>query len=320
MPVTHAIDPSPTPALDRLHEAVVDAWPRHAKFLAQSRAQLDADALLNAEASAALVIDAFEADLPRLAAHYRETCEVLAEEELHFRREGTYRAATVAEVDEIMAARPGFWARYFDGLLLSQVLWANHAASCHLLFDQLSTRPVRRVLEVGPGHGLLVARIARRLPDATLDAWDLSEAAVEATRRFARCAGVDDRVTAVVRDAVDAGGDETFDAIVLFEILEHVDDPAAVLRGLSARVAAEGRLHVNIPINSPAPDHIQLYRNAAEVDALAASAGLVVEDRALLPQTGYSLERAEKIGATISYVGVWAADADSPQHGAGHDP
>jgi len=81
-----------------------------------------------------------------------------------------------------------------------------------------------RILEVGCGQGWLLKLIAEALPDAELHGLDLRPEVVEYARTLVPTAEL------VVGDGqrlpYDDGG---FDLVVCSEVLEHVDDPGAVL-------------------------------------------------------------------------------------------
>lgn len=97
-----------------------------------------------------------------------------------------------------------------------------------------------RLLEVGCGQGWLLRDIAAALPDIRLTGIDIRPEAIE----FAR---------SLVPDAdlrvVDAGSlpfsDHEFDLVVCSEVLEHVDDPKAVLREIDR--VSRGRSVVSVP-------------------------------------------------------------------------
>src|SRR5580700_3344648 len=82
--------------------------------------------------------------------------------------------------------------------------------------------------------------------------------------------------------------------IVMGEVLEHVEAPLRFLERARELMAPGGTLFATTCINSPALDHIHLFRNAEEIAELAADAGLRIEDQLVLPYHGTSLEESAK--------------------------
>ncbi len=294
-------------AFDRFLSEIGKAWPEHARRLQIAHDQLSEAGSATAEANAALVCLVHSNRLVEIARNYKETCEVILDEELFFRRNGHYRAANVEQAEDILAAYPDFWPRYLDGLPATQILWTNHVESCAFLKTLVVAQNPKNVLEIGPGHGLIISSLARSLPTATCTAWDINESAISATKAFTEASGVAASVKVELQDIYEPARDNEakYDTIILFEVLEHVDDPASMLRQGKRRLAVGGKIYVSIPINSPAPDHVGLYRNADEIEEMAGQVGLKSVERALFPQTGYTLEKALKNNATISYVAAW---------------
>ena len=92
-----------------------------------------------------------------------------------------------------------------------------------------------RVLDVGCGGGILSEALAER--GATVVGIDLAESALQAAEAHLAGQAVEYRLESS-RDAVARG--EVFDAVTCMEMLEHVADPAAVLRDIHALLKPGG--------------------------------------------------------------------------------
>lgn len=304
------------PSLQRLLRAVLAAWPEHARFLEASIGVHREGDLDDLDALAADVLRLAADNLEGHCAAYRWMCDAFLEEALHFARTGRYRCESFAQAQREVYDDVTFMRAYMRGALLSQVLWANHAAAALFFLRRfLPALPDGcRYLEVGPGHGLFLARAACDPRLGPLTAWDVSAESLEKTRRALASLGGTRPVALQARDAAHTGhgASEAFEAIVVSEVLEHLDAPDDVLAALASRLAPGGRMFVNVPLNSPAPDHVFLLESANQAEALVMAAGLRIVDRAAFPMTGYTLERAVRDRATISCVFVAQAQTEMP--------
>ncbi len=298
------------PATGQIVAAVLEDWPSHAKYVHKSIAARDADQLATTEilARGALVLEGGR--LPALAANYRWTCDRLREEELHFHRTGTYRFSTFEEADREVYSNDEYMEHYVDGLLLSQILWFNHVGSCNFYFRNAPAllKPRGRMLEVGPGHGLMTYLAIRDFGLASAVAWDLSPVSVEHTRQALARLGVDN-VTCAVRNVMSVEpGEQQFDFVVLSEVLEHIEDPMPVMAKLRGLLADDGLIFINVPINSPSPDHIYLMKTPDEARRLLTDNGFAIVSEAMFATQGTRLERALKNAVTVS-VNMFARPA-----------
>ncbi|HET9812000.1 MAG TPA: bifunctional 2-polyprenyl-6-hydroxyphenol methylase/3-demethylubiquinol 3-O-methyltransferase UbiG [Sphingomicrobium sp.] len=113
----------------------------------------------------------------------------------------------------------------------------------HWSLDEHGFRPLegKSALDVGCGAGLLAEPLARL--GAKVTAVDAAPELIAAADLHARGQGleIDYRVAAVEEM------DGTFDLVTSLEVVEHVADPAAFIRALSARLAPGGLIILSTP-------------------------------------------------------------------------
>jgi SAM-dependent methyltransferase len=152
----------------------------------------------------------------------------------------------------------------------------RHELREQLLLDLfLSARPGPEVLDAGAGQGSLSAKLAALGFEVT--STDASPAAVEVLRE--RVSG-----QALAADVTSLPfADQTFDAAVLGEVLEHVEDDRAALVEIARVLRPSGVLTLSVPANpklfGPSDvwaGHVRRYTRPALIDACT-SAGLTVE-------------------------------------------
>lgn len=289
-------------------EATIGVWPNHGAFLDKSFKDRSDEQLRDSNFLAEIIGKIAGENLTGYCEAYRWTCERLTEEELYFRRSGGYRFKSQEEVSAFISKEPDYMNKYIKGLLLSQLFWNNHVSTFGLLRNRfLPANPFGyRHLEIGPGHGLLLYLAASDSRCAYCEAWEVNRASLDETSRCLEIMGVRGRVKLVLKDgnASDEDDGARFDSIVMSEVLEHVEQPRELLRKAADRLAKDGRIFINMPVNSPAPDHIFLMRSLEDVVGMITSSGLQVRECSAVPMTGFTYERAIKMSATISCVVV----------------
>ena len=140
-----------------------------------------------------------------------------------------------AEIAKFDAAAPRWWDPDGDFRPLHDL---NPARLDYI--DARAGLAGRRVLDVGCGGGILAEGMARR--GASVLGIDLSAAALEVARLHALEAGVkvSYRQVAVEELATLEGG--AYDLVTCLEMLEHVPDPATIVRNLAQLVRPGGQV------------------------------------------------------------------------------
>jgi 2-polyprenyl-3-methyl-5-hydroxy-6-metoxy-1,4-benzoquinol methylase len=163
------------------------------------------------------------------------------------------------------------------------------------------------LLEIGPGHGLLLYLATRSANVGKLTAWDISRASLDMTQHALdvleapRSAKFEEKnIFDPSIMAPENGG--AFDAVVLSEVLEHLEKPEQAVRVLFHLCKPGGRVWINVPANSPAPDHLYLVNEPEQAKQLVSDVGFKIVDAANFPMTGVTLDRAIRQKLTITCI------------------
>ena len=300
------------PSLARIAEATLAVWPEHRKYLATRFRDNAPDFLARTEELASLALLTMGDVLTTYCEDYRWMCANYVEEQIHFQRHGTYRLANFEEVNREIYGNPAYMQRYVHGLLLSEILWINHARAIDLFRTQFlpGNREGADYLEVGPGHGLFFYFAAMETRYASLTGWDISDTSIAETREAMHKMGVADaRYQLIQQDLFAADSPaERFDAVVISEVLEHLETPDLALKALHRVLRHNGRIFINAPVNAPAPDHIYLWRTTEALAELVQACGFTIEQAHYLPIAGKSLEYCRKYQVDISCVFIARKD------------
>lgn len=290
-------------------DAVLAVWPGHAAYLLKSFEVRSPAVLAATEVAATAARKLMAGDEARFADGYRWTCDRLREEEIFFHREGRYRLSSFAEAWAEVYSNHGYMARYVDGLLVSQLLWFNHAATFAMFLDQLlgTIEAPFDYLEIGPGHGLMMALAAGSPQARSLEAWDVSTVSLQETRAALATLGVTRAVKLVEIDISQAQGlSAEHDLIVISEVLEHLEAPHRALALLRQVLRPGGRIFINVPLNSPSPDHIYLFSHPDDLMAMVRGAGFRIVATEMFATQGRSIASAlaNRISVSTGIIAV----------------
>ncbi|WP_442756455.1 class I SAM-dependent methyltransferase [Methylocystis sp. JAN1] len=286
----------------------LSVFPRHKLFLNRRFDSAGAEDLIFCEEISKMILQISGDELPTILDDYRWLCGVFMEEELFFRREGRYRHRTFEEAQRTVYSDRVFHSRYLNGHLMTHLWWANHTDTLRYFRNVFlpANKQQFRHLEIGPGHGLFLYFAAAAPNAATIAGWDVSPSSIAATRHALFAMGAPRPVDLSLVNIFDASearaGDQQFDSLTCSEVLEHLENPPEAMAAIVDLMAPGGRAFICVPVNSPAPDHISLYRSPEEVISLVRDAGLAVEDTLFALPTGVTLERARKDALTINTV------------------
>lgn len=221
-------------------------------------------------------------------------------ETLDFEKTGKYSSSSFEEVNARVYSNPGVMEYYMHGLLLTQFIWAHHYELLKFFAHQLDSIPAgeKQYLEIGGGHGLYATLAQEHLKgNWNYSVVDISPTSLELSKNFAGS----DNVKFVLADVFTLMNDSLADLIVMGEVLEHVEDPGALLRKLRELLKEDGRLFITTPTNAPAIDHIYLFRNREEIRELIIDSGFEIVNECCFSSEDISVEEAEARNIPLSY-------------------
>lgn len=309
---------NPGKATQTLIDAILADWPDHRPYLEKSFGKRDADVLVVSEQLSLAILrlaESIEGGVPTLVSDYRFVCEeIVRPEELYFRRHDTYRNNTFAQADAECYSNAAVYDRYMNGLLLSDVMWANHAAGFAYFVNRYlpMLEQGARHLEMGPGHGLFLYFAAASGRLGHIEGWDVSPTSIAKTRHALDLLGITQPVELTLQDVMAAATPDTgarFDSIIISEVLEHLEQPEKALEGARQWLVPGGLIWINVPANSPAPDHIYLFTGPDHLEGMMRDAGFEIVETAAFPMSGTKPDRALRQQLSVSCTAVGRAPA-----------
>jgi 2-polyprenyl-3-methyl-5-hydroxy-6-metoxy-1,4-benzoquinol methylase len=200
--------------------------------------------------------------------------------QVRFEREGVYPSQTYDEARSAVYDNVEYMHReYLPGLLLSHLLWPHHVRMMRFFrsaFLGSDARPGAEFVEVGVGTGIY-SRIALQETSWSGRGLDISAASLDFAARHIGAFGLSARYRAVSADVMTTPVD-VVDRIICVEVLEHLEEPSAMLTALRRSLRSGGRAFITAAVNAANADHIYLYRHPTEVERQLIQAGFNVEE------------------------------------------
>ncbi len=299
-----------TSLVDRFVETVKAANPLHSTHADNALSLLD-DARFNEFNDYLRYCLDTGLTLEYVADSYNTIVNDTRDEQIHFMRNQAYRFHRFEDVAKSVYFNNDYMGKYMYGLAITAFMWPNHVVIRNFFVSTLPKNLPGEYLEIGPGHGLYFLKAMRVSAYDRFTGIDISPTSIEITRRAWRYFFPEStsEVVLQVADFLDIDDPrDTFDAIVMGEVLEHVETPAAFLRQIAAFSSPETHIFVTTCVNTPAIDHIYLFRAIEEVEDMIVSQGLSIKERLYVPYTGKTLDECKELRLSINLAYVLGAD------------
>ncbi len=224
-----------------------------------------------------------ELDMDYIVDSYLTIVEDTTLEQIRFMRSGKYRYSSFNETNEEVYSNKDYMQKYMIGLALSQFLWENHKEIFEFYMKNIDNIG-DRFLEIGCGHGMFFIEAIKQNKFQFYKAVDLSPSSIELTKNFINSyfGKTPLNVNVVLQNIFDMNDNEKYDFINMGEVLEHVEEPQALLNRVSELLTESGKAYISTCANCPAVDHIFLYKNVDEIKTMIDKSGLnIIQDIAL---------------------------------------
>jgi len=241
-----------------------------------------------------------------MASCYNVIAKDTLEEQTYFMKNKKYRHSSYAEVQDSVYLNKEYMEKYMYGLMLTGFLWENHVVMNRWYEEKIPKDMSGGYLEIGPGHGYHMMTAMRKCSFGLYDGVDISPTSVAMTQAVISHFFPErtDRVRIYEADFTEHFFDRKYDAVVMGEVLEHVEQPVALLRKIAETAKDDAFIYITTAINAAAVDHIFLFDSPESVAAVVREAGLSICDQLVVPYRGTKLEKSLHLRLPVSIAMV----------------
>jgi SAM-dependent methyltransferase len=227
-------------------------------------------------------------------------------EQIYFMKHGKYRNTSFAEVEKAVYGNPSYMERYMLGLALTSFLWPNHREMSRFFLEQTPNNQRGDYLEIGPGHGYYFLKALTGTSYDSFTAVDVSAKSIDLTKKIIAHFAPDhvSKTRLLLLDFLNSDlPPASFDAVVMSEVLEHIEQPSVFMKRLWELSRPGGFVFMTTCVNAPAIDHISLFRTTDEVERVCTDAGFAVKAKLDIPYFGKTIEECavEKLAINVAY-------------------
>jgi len=279
-------------SIKNLVKEIIAHNPLQKKFLENSINKLDDDHINGLE-EYIVFCEGQGISIEFLAQSYNFIVRETMREQMFFQKNKRYRYSTYKEVAQSVYLNDDYMAKYMYGLAVTSFLWKQHQ-QMHTFFEQVLPHDKKgSFLEIGSGHGYYFMKALRSTAFDNFTAIDISPTSVEMTKSIVK-ANVDDNLFSKTNiyecDFLNLEITQTFEGLVMGEVLEHVESPMTFLEKIHTLVNPDSFVYITTCANAPEIDHLFLFKNDAEIIDLVKRAGFQVENQLVVPYNDYSVE------------------------------
>lgn len=274
--------------------------PLHKNFLDNAYSKLTESDKQSMETYLRFLIEVEKLEVKFIATAYDLIVKDTLREQMYFMRHKKYRYSTYDEVKGSVYLNDEYMTKYMFGLAITSFLWPQHQA-IHKWFEKnMPLNKPGKYLEIGPGHGYYFMESLRKCAFDYYLGVDISPSSIRLTKSIISSGffGNFDRYELLLTDFLAEGLNDKFDAVVMGEVLEHVENPAAFIAKIKQVSKPDAFIYITTVINAAAIDHIALFSNVDDLEKCINEGGLKVKDY-LLTSSNPEMSTDEVIKAKL---------------------
>jgi len=246
-----------------------------------------------------------------IAETYLQYTKTIRIEEMYFSKKGTYRYSDYEEVYKKVYSIDDYMFDYVVGLGMTQIFWPNHWNIFKFFIDHFipKVREFESGAEIGVGHGIFHSEFLRSCPNMRSKLLDVSPTSLATTKKMIEATGLDTNRIEIVRTDIQKEipiNDMSLDALLMGELIEHIEKGEYVMNALTKKMKKNGFCYFSTAANSPAEDHILLFKTVSEIRDFIGHAGWEIMNEHLGTLNNLSVEESESRGSNINYAAVLA--------------
>jgi 2-polyprenyl-3-methyl-5-hydroxy-6-metoxy-1,4-benzoquinol methylase len=222
-------------------------------------------------------------------------------ERLEFMRSGKYASSSFADVEKQIYLNPEMFEYHMHGLVFAQFLWPEQFTRFKFFSNNIGRefKSGSKYLEIGGGHALYILEAMNQAPEnVSFQLVDISPSSMELAKGIMEGLKIDFQL----KNIFDFAPEEKFDFITMGEVIEHVEDPLALLIKVRELLTPGGIAFITTPANAPTIDHIYLFNNAHEIRELFIKAGFKIVNEAVQFAENVTEEKARKYKIALMYA------------------
>ncbi len=214
-------------------------------------------------------------------------------ESIYFQEHKKYRYSRLDDVAGSVYYNDKYMPLYMHGLLITLFFWPNHLELFRFFRKTLPKNKKGNYLEIGPGHGYFFKTAMALTKYTNFTGVDFSETSIKQTKALVEMNKKGNNLffhcVDFLQFPLKLSG---FDAIVMGEMLEHVENPQDFLKKIVLIAKKHAYIFISTCINAPAIDHIYHFKDTKQLENLFSDCGLRIKKQIILPYVGKTLEES----------------------------